>query len=194
MQHLSLTAVDYVAIAVIAISAMFATFRGLVHETFAIIDWLVAGFAALKLTPRLVPFAQPYIHVAWLQWVVVGLLTFLLFFIPLSIATERIARLVRRSPIGAVDRLMGFMFGAGRGLVIVSLAYLAFASLVAEPDQPDTLVKARLYPVIRDTGLVLRSLVSGKSQGKDGKSASLTLPVDELRAAAATVAREAGAR
>jgi len=122
MQHLSLTAVDYAALGIILISALFATFRGVVHETFAIIDWLLAGYAAVRMTPMVVPFTQHFISSVWLQWIVAGVGVFLLVFIPLSIATARLARMVQKSRIGAADRVMGFVFGAGRGLVIVSLA------------------------------------------------------------------------
>jgi membrane protein required for colicin V production len=161
MQQLSLTAVDYAALAVILISALYAMLRGLVHETFAVIDWVLAGYAAVRLTPIFAPLTGHFISGLWLQWVVAGVGVFLLVFIPLSIATARLARMVKKSPIGAADRVMGFVFGAGRGLVIVSFAYLAFAALVPEQDRPDVLVKARLYPVIRDTGLILRSLMPG---------------------------------
>lgn len=166
MQHLSLTAVDYVVIGIILVSALFAMFRGLVHETFAIADWLIAGYGAARLTPLLVPLAQPYIPIVWLQWAAVGIGTFLAIFIPLSLASRRLAQSVKKSRIGAVDRALGFLFGAGRGLVIVSLAYLAFASLVPERDHPDVLVKSRLYPVIRDTSHVLRSLVPAAPEAR----------------------------
>ncbi len=163
MQHLSLTAVDYVAIGVILISALYATSRGLVQETFAIVDWLVAGYAALRLSPLLLPLARPYIAIGWLRWVAVATATFLLVLVPLSIAARRISSAIRKSPIGVVDRSMGFVFGAGRGLVIVSLAYLAFAALVPERDHPDVLVKARLYPVILETGRILEALLPGQN-------------------------------
>ena len=180
--HLSLTAVDYAALAVIFVSALFATFRGLVHETFAIIDWVLAGYATVRLTPVLAPLTQHYISAVWLQWLAAGLGLFLLIFIPLSMATARLARLVKKSPIGAADRVMGFVFGAGRGLVIVSLAYLAFAALVPEQDRPDVLVKARLYPVIRDTSLILRSLLpeGGKKERETALSTALIMRPDQI--------------
>jgi len=171
MQHLSLTAVDYVALIVILLSALYAMFRGLVHETFAIINWIVAGYAALRLTPLVVPLTRPYLTIEWLQWVVAGLGMFLVIFIPCSIITRHVAKLVKKSRVGAVDRVMGFVFGAGRGLVIVSLAYLAFTSLVPEQNHPDVLVKARLYPVIRDTSQVLKSLMPGENAKKDHRTA-----------------------
>ncbi len=174
MQHLSLTAVDYIALGVILISALYATVRGLVQETFSLVDWLAAGYAAMRLAPLLLPLARPYIGVTLVQWIVVGAGTFLLVFVPLSIATRQLARVVKKSPIGVADRAMGFIFGAGRGLVIVSLAYLAFAALVPERDHPDVLVKARLYPVIRETGHILQALMPGRNGRKDGETASST--------------------
>ena len=172
MAHLSLTPVDYVAIGIILISALFAMFRGLVQETFAIVDWLIAGYASLRLSPLLLPYARPYVSASWLQWVVVALGVFLVIFVPLSLATARLAQSVQKSHIGGVDRLLGFVFGAGRGLVIVSLAYLAFASLVPARNHPDMLVKSRLYPVIRDTSDVLRTMMPGLTGHKGSDTAS----------------------
>lgn len=172
MTHLSLTPMDDAAIAIMLISALFAMFRGLVQETFAIVDWLVAGYASVRLSPAVLPYVQPYISITWLQWVVAGIGVFLVIFIPLSLATARLAQSVRKSHIGTVDRALGFVFGAGRGLVIISLAYLAFASLVPARDHPDMLVKSRLYPVIRDTSDVLRTLVPGRTVHKGADTAS----------------------
>ncbi|HEX5280857.1 MAG TPA: CvpA family protein [Micropepsaceae bacterium] len=172
MAHLSLTLVDYAAIGIILISALFAMFRGLVQETFAIVDWLIAGYASLRLSPLLLPHIRPYISAAWLQWVVVALGVFLVIFVPLSLATARLAQSVQKSHIGGVDRVLGFVFGAGRGLVIVSLAYLAFASLVPARNHPDMLVKSRLYPVIRDTSDVLRTVMPGFTGHKGSDTAS----------------------
>lgn len=172
MTHLSLTPVDDVAIAIILISALFAMFRGLVQETFSIVDWLIAGYGSLRLSPLILPFARPYISIASLQWVAVSLGVFLLIFVPLSLATARLAQSVRKSHIGAADRALGFVFGAGRGLVIVSLAYLAFAALVPARDHPDLLLKSRLYPVVRDTGNLLRMLVPGQTINKTRDTAS----------------------
>jgi len=169
MSQLSLTAVDYVAIGVIFISAVYAMFRGLVHETLAIIDWLVAGYAAVRLTPLLQPFVHGRISPPWLEWMVVAAGVFLLVYLPLAFASRRIAQAVRKSRVGMVDRVFGLVFGVGRGLVIVSIAYIAFAALVPAPDRPQALTKARLFPAIRDTSDVLRSLVPGSKTNSPGR-------------------------
>jgi membrane protein required for colicin V production len=83
---------------------------------------------------------------------------FLIVLIPLSIISHRLSEVMKKSAAGPIDRTLGFVFGVGRGLVIVGLAYLAFSAFVAEKDHPYALTKARLYPLIRSTSEVLRSL------------------------------------
>ena len=47
-----------------------------------------------------------------------------------SIITVRISDMVLDSRIGALDRTLGFLFGLGRGLIIVVVAFLFFDWLV----------------------------------------------------------------
>ena len=158
MAELSLTTADIVIIAVIAISAAFAMYRGLIHETFAILAWIVGAYAALRLTPIIQPLLHGAIAPPWLEQVAVLIGTFLVTFIPLAILSGRLSAKVKSSMAGSVDRLLGLVFGVARGLAIVGLAYIAFSALVPLRDHPQTLTKARLFPLVRTTSEVLRSL------------------------------------
>jgi len=173
MGDLSVTAVDVVVIAVLLFSAGFAMWRGLVSETFTIIDWVAAAYVAIRFTPTFQPLLRGIISPAWLEYVVVFIGTFLLMFIPLSILNNRLSEAVKKSEIGPVDRVLGFVFGLGRGLVIVGLSYIAFAAMVPLRDHPAALTQARLYPLIRQTSDVLLGLVPGQSgvSGLEGREA-----------------------
>jgi membrane protein required for colicin V production len=72
---------------------------------------------------------------------------------------------VKKSEVGPIDHAFGLVYGVGRGLVIVGLAYIAFAALVPAENHPDMLTKARLFPLIRNTSDVLRSLTPQESNG-----------------------------
>jgi membrane protein required for colicin V production len=160
----SLTAVDVLVVVVVLVSGGFAMWRGLVSETFTIIDWVVAAFVALRLTPSFQPLLRDVISPSWLEYVVVFIGSFLLMFIPLSILNHRLSEMVKKSEIGPVDRVLGLIFGVGRGLVIVGVAYIAFAAMVPLRDHPDTLTRARLFPLIRETSEVLLGLAAARRE------------------------------
>jgi membrane protein required for colicin V production len=159
MSQLALTAIDIAVIAVVLVSAGFAMFRGLVHETFAILAWVAGGYVAVRFGPSLQPLLGGAITPFWLERAVVVLGTFLLAFIPLTFISRWLSARVKSSAAGPADRVLGLVFGIGRGLVIVGLVYMAFSALVPLKSHPQTLTKARLFPVIRTTSEVLRELV-----------------------------------
>src|SRR5258706_4274270 len=130
MGQLSVTAIDILVVVVILVSAGYAAYRGLVHETFTIIEWVAAGYIALRFTPLFQPLLHDYISPPWLEWIAVFAGTFLLVFIPLSIMSHRLSEVVKKSDVGPIDHTFGLVYGVGRGVVIVGLAYIAFAALV----------------------------------------------------------------
>jgi membrane protein required for colicin V production len=169
MGELSFTGIDVLVVAIVLISAGVAMFRGLVQETFGILEWIGGLYIAFRFSPVFRPVISEVVSPVWLQWVVVFVGTFLLVFIPLSIMSHRISELVKKSEIGPVDRTLGLVFGIARGLVIVGLTYIAFGALVPAKDHPQTLTKARLFPLILSTSDILRSLGPGKDGEPDSE-------------------------
>src|SRR4051812_26120910 len=107
MGELSVTTIDVVVIVVILVSAGFAMFRGLIHETFSILEWVAGLYVALRFTPVFQPLLNGVISPPWLERAAVFIGTFLLVFIPLSIMSHRLSEMVKKSEIGPVDRTLG---------------------------------------------------------------------------------------
>jgi membrane protein required for colicin V production len=63
------------------------------------------------------------------------------------------------SRIGALDRTLGFLFGLGRGLIIVVVAYLFFDWLVPQKSQPTWVTGAKSRVVLAGTGDWLKSML-----------------------------------
>lgn len=68
---------------------------------------------------------------------------FILTLIVVSIITVRISDMILDSRIGALDRTLGFLFGLARGLLIMVVAFLFFAWLVPDKQQPDWVRNAK---------------------------------------------------
>jgi membrane protein required for colicin V production len=60
--------------------------------------------------------------------------------------------MVLDSRVGALDRTLGFLFGLGRGLIIVVVAYMFFDWLVADPSKPEWVLRAKSKVVLSETG------------------------------------------
>jgi len=139
-----MTWVDLVALAVLAISALLAFMRGLVREVLGIGAWIGAGAAAyLGL-----PLARPQVH-AWfgdVYWADPATLAviFIVSLIVLMIVAHAIGRVVRRSPLGGLDRTLGLLFGLARGAVVLVLAYIIAGMVVPVDRWPQPVQQARL--------------------------------------------------
>ncbi len=53
-----------------------------------------------------------------------GIVIFVLSLVILSLMSRRISKKVKESPLNAVDRSLGFLFGLLRGALIVCIAYI----------------------------------------------------------------------
>jgi membrane protein required for colicin V production len=167
MGVLPVNTIDLIVIAIVGLSGLVALWRGLIRETFSIFEWVASAYAALRLAPVFQPMLADIVNPPWLAWISAFIATFFIVLVPLSMLTHRFAEAVKRSEIGPVDRALGLVFGVGRGLVIVGLAYIAFASFVPPEQQPSALTTARLFPLIQNSSDVLLSLVPGTESGDD---------------------------
>jgi membrane protein required for colicin V production len=156
-----ITILDLVLLVVMLISGFLAMVRGFMREVLSIVSWGVAAFAAVFALPRLSPWAKQFFGTLGDTPVsiIVGGSVFLLTLLVISIVTVRISDMVLDSRIGALDRTLGFVFGLGRGLIIVVVAFLFFAWLVPDRSQPDWVRSAKSKVVLQGTGQWLMSML-----------------------------------
>jgi membrane protein required for colicin V production len=156
-----ITLLDLILLVVMLISAMLAMIRGFMREILSIAAWVIAAVAALYSFPRLVPMAKQY-FATWPDMVVTGAViggVFLGTLLLVSILTIRVSDMILDSRVGALDRTLGFLFGLGRGLVIVVVAFLFFDWLVPQKSQPVWVQSAKSQVVLRGTGDWVMSLL-----------------------------------
>ncbi len=151
--------VDLAVVLIVLVSMGYAIYRGFVAETLTVFAWVAAAFAALYFGPYIAPHAHKLIAPDWIGTAASYLVVFLLVLIPLSFTSFRFAQNVHNSPVGALDRTLGGIFGVVRGLAIVGIAYIVFSAFVPVPEQPEWMDEAGTLPVIQSSAEVILSLV-----------------------------------
>jgi membrane protein required for colicin V production len=153
------TLLDIVLLAVMLISALLAMIRGFMREVLSIASWIAAAVVTIYFYPKLLPFAQSHISNDIIaKGVVIGGL-FLGTLIIVSVITIKVSDTILDSRIGALDRTLGFLFGLGRGLIIVVVAYLFFDWLVLDRSKPDWVMKAKSLTVLQNVGKWLTGML-----------------------------------
>lgn len=145
-----LTILDIVVILVVLVSALLAMVRGFVREVLSIASWLAAVAAAYYFYKPLVPVVKPYIESGTVAIIVAASAIFFVALIIASYITTKIADFVIDSRVGALDRILGFVFGAARGLLLIVIALLFFSWLVEAP--PAWVANARSKPMLDNLG------------------------------------------
>ena len=146
---------DLGLIAVVLISAFLAMLRGFTREVLAIVSWGAAAVAAFYFHPLVVPYIKTYVKADLNENVVRGLsaaAVFLATLIVVSLMTIKLSDAILDSKVGALDRSLGFLFGAVRGLLLCVIAFVFFNWLVPVQAQPEWVKLARTRPLLQATG------------------------------------------
>src|SRR3954463_9625532 len=155
---------DLVVIGVVLISALLAAVRGFTREVLAIVAWVSAAAAAWFLHKAALPYAEQYINNKTIALVAAIGGIFILTLIVVSIITVKVSDLILDSRIGAIDRTLGFVFGAGRGLLICVIGWV-FLSWLVQGKRPEGASGARSRPMLETTGNALVAMLPETPEG-----------------------------
>ncbi len=147
---MAFTVLDVIVIVVVLISAVLAMARGFVREVLSVASWVAAVAAAYYLYGSVLPLVKPYFESNTVATIVSAAAIFFVALIVMSFITMKIADFVIDSRVGAVDRALGFIFGAARGLLLLVIAVLFFDWLVQTP--PAWVANAQTRPMLENLG------------------------------------------
>lgn len=155
-----ITLLDGILLVVMLLSALLAMIRGFSREVLSILSWVAAAVAALLFFRVLSPVILDTIgaRISNNQLVadaIAGILIFLVVLIVVSYLTMRLADMIIDSRVGALDRTLGFIFGAVRGLLLVTVLLMGFLWL-ANNQEPDWVANAKSKPMMEAVGTGIR--------------------------------------
>ena len=130
-----MTWLDYALIGVFAVSMVLGVWRGLVREVLSVLGWIIAFLAANLLAGPLGPEMPQSIPTPELRVAAAYVAVFAASLIVTSLVGLLLSKIVKAVGLGGLDRALGALFGAARGLLIVLVAAL-LAGLTSAPRQP----------------------------------------------------------
>jgi len=152
MSNLPVSILDLLVIGIVLISGLLASVRGFAREVLAIGSWVAAAIAAYMFHPKVLVYLEPHIANRQVALAAAIAILFLGVLVLATMITVKISDIILDSSIGALDRTLGFLFGAARGFLIAAIAFLFFDKLVGEKQYPDWIRDAKLRPVLKQSG------------------------------------------
>ncbi len=147
---------DYIVLAVILCSAVVGAFRGFLREVISVISWILAFWLAWRFAPSLAPkFGGALQDPVYGVWAARGLI-FLLVVIAGYILGAVVNHFVRLSMFSGLDRLLGFLLGVVRGLVVIGVAIMLAQAL--RLDDETWWKQSRLVAALQPLAGMLRAL------------------------------------
>lgn len=113
---------DGVIVAVVGLSTLIGLVRGLAREVLSVMVWVTAFVAALALGE---PVARALEIGVGFRTAAGFAIVFVVVLIAGAIVQRMLAKLVRSTGIGGTDRVLGSLFGAFRGGLVVLVALIA---------------------------------------------------------------------
>ena len=168
---MGLTALDILVLIAIGGAAVLGLVRGFVTEVLSLFAWVAIVFM-LKIFHT--PLAHALSHsvgtvtgAAVLSFAIIAGVT---YFGGRMVARSIGAR-TRDSGLGAVDRALGFGFGALKGLILASLGFLLIVLMTdtvhgGPTHRPEWLTASRTYPLLNATSASIADFVDRRRKGE----------------------------
>ncbi len=137
---------DVVIVVIVSFCLIRGLFRGLIQEISSIVGVLAGFYGAYTYYPMVEPIFARWVETPGYR----NIISFFLLFCTILILINLIARLIRYLLnivfLGWVDRLFGMVFGAAKGLIIVSVLFITLTTLL--PKGATIVTQSRLSPYV----------------------------------------------
>ena len=155
-----MTGFDFIVLGIVAMAAIGGFMRGFVQEVFALAAWILAAFAIRYLHTPLTGAMAEYIRYGVSTAILAFALLLLIPYAAMKVIANNLGQAARNSPLGPIDRVLGFGFGGIKGVVVVVIAFsllvLGYDTVWGMGGRPSWITTARSYDLV-DSGS--RSLV-----------------------------------
>jgi membrane protein required for colicin V production len=164
---MAFTALDILVILLVGAGLVFGWLRGFVAEILSLFAWFLAILALRLLHAPVASLLEGLVGTPSGAAVLAFVMIFGLVFFAGKLASRRVGARVRNSVIGPLDRVLGAAFGALKGLIGVTLLFLAF-NLVYDivygraAARPEWVAESISYNFLKSSGATVVDLVEAQ--------------------------------
>jgi membrane protein required for colicin V production len=148
---------DYIIIAIILLSAVTGAIRGFLKEVCSLVTWILAIWLAWQFGPSVAPYLggalerEPY--GLWAGRAIV----FVVVLVAGAIIGFAVDHFIRVSLFSGLDRMLGFLLGLLRGVVITG--FVIILAQTVRLDSEGWWQRSKLVPVVTPVATLLRVVV-----------------------------------
>lgn len=147
-----MTGFDLIVLLVVAVGAIGGFLRGFVQEVLSIAAWVLAILAIHFLHTDLTAAVLAYMGSPITASILAFALLLLIPYAGMKLIARIAGRTTRKSVLGPIDRVLGFGFGALKGIIIViigfSLLVLGYDTVWGAQGRPLWIAEARTYQLV----------------------------------------------
>ena len=147
-----MTGFDIAVLILVGLGAITGFMRGFVQEVFALAAWVLALVAIHNLHTPLTAALIPYVGTPSGSSVLAFAILLLVPYAIVKLLSDRLGAASRSSVLGPIDRVIGFGFGAIKGIVITVMAFsvlvLGYDTIWGAGGRPQWIVQSRSYPFV----------------------------------------------
>lgn len=125
---------DYIIIGIIVLSVLISLLRGFVREALSLVTWIAALWVSFTFYATLADLLAKKIHSDTTRVVVAFAILFVATLILGALFNYLIGQLVDKTGLSGTDRVLGVVFGLGRGVLLITVLLL-LAKLTPLPDE-----------------------------------------------------------
>ncbi len=161
-----MTGFDIIVLIIVGVAAIGGFMRGFVQEVLSLAAWFLAVFAIHYLHTPLYEWLVPRIGTPMAAALLAFALLLLIPYAGMKLIAGRAGSASRNSMLGPFDRVLGFGFGAIKGIIIVILAFsllvLGYDSVWGISGRPEWIVNARSYRLVNASTDELVQLINDR--------------------------------